>query len=165
MTPYAVILLAAILGDGGSITINGPGMTYHGSLDPASYKLMKHRIGGNTVLHPIEFGLTYKKNNLQLGADYLKDCFGHNAGTIFIGPKVDFWKYFSVGGMFGGYIRETMKGGAIPLVKTFKGVDVMPMAGGTFAVAIPISKHAAVEVNSLINFYDNHANIGLRLGF
>lgn len=160
----SALLLLALVGDPQSLTLIGPGMTYHGNLETGSYSLMKHRIGGSTVLNPIEFGLVYKTTYFQMGGEYLKDCFGHNAGAIYFGPKYDFFRYFSIGMIGGVYARQTMDGGTIPTYTTHH-IDIMPLPGATFAVTVPVTKHIGVEVNTLWNYVENHGNIGLKWSF
>lgn len=163
---FAIGLLAlGLIGDQ-SLTINGPGFTYHGHLGAGSYSLMKDRVGGNSVIHPIEFGLTYKADYFQVSGDYLKDCFGHPAGTLVAGPKIDFLTYFSIGFVAGGYIRQSMiDGSGMPFVYTGHGVDIMPMGGVTLSGTIPVTKRFGVEFNSMSNGIVNHANIGLKIKF
>lgn len=160
------ILFLALIGDSQSLTLTGPGATFHGYLGNGSYSLMKHRIGDNSVLNPIEFGLLYKTKYWQFDADYLKDCFGHPAGTLVGGPKIDFLNYFSAGIAIGGYIRKTMiDSGGLPFVYTGHGIDLMPMGGVTLSGTIPVTKRIGIEINTMSNGVVNHGNVGLKIGF
>ena len=161
----SALLLVSLIADDGSLTINGPGLTYHGYLPQGSYALMKHRIGENTVVHPEEIGLTYKKDYFQGSALYLKDCFGHNAGALLLGPKYDFNKYFSIGFVGGVYIRQYEWEDSVPFSYTNHTVDIMPMGGVTAAITLPITKDVGIELNGMANGLVNHANFGLKFNF
>lgn len=160
---FGIIVSGLIIGY--SITINGPGLTQHGMITKDTYSLMKHRIGGKAVVHPVEFGLTVKSEHFQVGADYLHDCFDNPAGAFYFGPKVDFLRYFSMGGVAGLYVRGETKSNDLPIKKVFKGLDLIPLAGATFSITVPVTKHLGIEVNTLSNFYITHSTIGLKIGF
>src|SRR4051812_2191379 len=105
----STILLAFALTGDTSVTLHGFGVTNHGQ-DQSEYAAtqMPRKItsNGSFVWHP-EFGVTVKTPHLQLGALYLRDCFNKNAGTVYIGPKWDFLRYFSLGAIVGMYDRES----------------------------------------------------------
>lgn len=180
----ATVLLALALTGDTSLTIHGLGLTRHGldqSQFAASQMPNKLTDSGQWVWHP-EIGLTLKTDHMQVGALYLQDCFDNPAGTIFIGPKVDFLKFFSVGGIAGVYVRkapnqdlirvpnkvgsfETGKFNDMPLSTHIKGAEVSPLVAATASVTIPVYKNVGLEFNVMSNIYITHGNVGLKFTF
>lgn len=174
-----LLLATALIGD--SVTISGFGLTMHGlQPDPGAARLMDNKItsDGRFAYHP-EIGVLVKSGNWQYGATYLQDCFNHPAGMIGGGPKIDFLNYFSVGALFGLYIREEPMtyGYAIrektyvytpekmPLSRTVKGIDIGLLPGATLSARVPITKKVDFETNVLINGFLNHASFGIRVNY
>jgi hypothetical protein len=168
------ILLALALTGDTSVTLHGFGVTNHG-LDQSEYAIgkMPHKIthDGSFVWHP-ELGVTVKTDYLQFGALYLKDCFNNNAGTVYIGPKFDFLGYFSLGGIVGGYVRQTpnvdsngVRLNNLPLSIKTKFGEIAPLAAVTASVTIPVYKNVGLEFNAMSNLYISHGNVGIKFTF
>lgn len=152
-----------------SLTLLGLGVTYHGLINKGAVKSMKNKIdkNGKFAKHLKEVGLLYRKEYLQVGGVYLKDCFDGHAGMLYGGPKVDVYgRYVSVGGIVGAYIRESVSGASLPLLmKPSKDIDLVPMAAVTASALVPVTAKVGLELNVMGNFFVNHATVGLRYDF
>lgn len=160
-----ISLLLTQLLIGWSLTLNGPGLSVHGVLEDGSYDQMKHKIGANSVLHPVEFGTTLKTQHMQYVLDYFQNSFGDHSGFIGLGPKIDLNKYISLGLVGGLYVRESMLTGNMPLGVKLGGIDLIGLPGVTLGMRLPVTDRISLEVNTLSNYYITHSTLGLRLEF
>jgi hypothetical protein len=157
-----------------ALTVHGGSITRHARREMVNKLTNSGRVAENRGV-----ALHYKTENMQYAAAYVKDCLDNHAGYVLVGPKWDFFTYFSVGGVAGLYIRENpdanlkntpagqvnKKLSNIPLTMKIKGVDIIPSAGLTVSATIPITDKVGLETNVSSNFFINHFTFGLKFGF
>lgn len=130
-----------------SLTVSPFSVTNHLNMKPNVEDNLSRAWRANT-LHP-QFSFIFKTDYTQSIVWYFKDSFDHHAGGVGFGPKIDLiGPYFTLGGLFGGYVRENSNQNETRVAKNIgNGLQFLPVAMATASIFIPISKDSGPEVN------------------